>query len=89
MAFNDFNTTMKSKLPTNYPMLLPEIDLEQYSRDQVQGTLENATRNCGVNKAYKKGRRSFQVLEAADPNILKQRLPCFRRFIETLEKPLS
>ncbi|MFZ5819293.1 MAG: DUF4276 family protein [Chloroflexota bacterium] len=67
--------------------LLPEINLEQYDRHRVQGALEHATRNCG-NRAYKKGKRSFQVLEAANPNTLKERLPYFRRFIETLERLL-
>lgn len=65
--------------------LLPEADLEQYDRHRVQQALEHATRNCGRNKVYKKGRRSFQVLEAVSPDILKQRLPYFKRFVETLE----
>jgi hypothetical protein len=65
--------------------LLPETNLEQYDRHRVQDTLEHATLNCGEKKAYKKGRRSFQVLEALDPKTLKQRLPYFKRFIETLE----
>lgn len=67
--------------------LLPEQNLEQYDRHRVQDTLEHATRNCG-NRAYKKGKRSFQVLEVVNPNTLKQRLPYFKRFIETLEKLL-
>lgn len=66
--------------------LLPETNLEQYDRHRVQDALQHATRNCGNNKAYKKGKRSFQVLEAVNPNTLKQRLPYFKRFIETLEK---
>jgi hypothetical protein len=68
--------------------LLPEANLEQYDRRRVQDALERATHNCGKNKAYKKGKRSFQVLEAVNPNTLKQRLPYFKRFIETLEKLL-
>ena len=69
--------------------LLPEDNLEQYDRRVVQQHLEHATRNCGNNKAYKKGRRSFQALEAVNPNALKQRLPYFKRFIETLERLLN
>lgn len=65
--------------------LLPEVNLEQYGCHRVQEALEHATRNCGEKKAYKKGRRSFQVLEAVNPNVLKQRLPYFKRFIEALE----
>lgn len=68
--------------------LLPEADLEQYDRHRVQDALEHATYNCGKNKAYKKGKRSFQVLESVQPDTLKQRLPHFKRFIETLEKLL-
>lgn len=68
--------------------LLPENNLEQYGRHQVQEALEHATPDCGEKKAYKKGRRSFQVLEAVNPDTLKQRLPYFKRFIETLEKLL-
>lgn len=67
--------------------LLSETNLEQYERHHVQGVLEHATRNCG-NRAYKKGKRSFQVLETVDPNTLKEKLPYFRRFIETLERLL-
>lgn len=68
--------------------LLPEANLEQYDRQRVQDALQQATRNCGKNKAYKKGKRSFQVLEAVNPATLKQWLPYFRRFIETLERLL-
>jgi hypothetical protein len=68
--------------------LLPEASLEQYGCHQIQEALEHATRNCGEKRAYKKGKRSFQVLEAVNPNTLKQRLPYFRRFIETLERLL-
>jgi len=68
--------------------LLPEANLEQYDRHRVQDALERATHNCGKNKAYKKGKRSFRVLEAVNPNTLKQRLSHFKRFIETLEKLL-
>ena len=65
--------------------LLPEANLEQYDRQRVQQALEHATRSCGERKSYKKGRRSFQVLETLNPITLKQRLPHFKRFIETLE----
>jgi len=71
--------------PLQDSALLSEVNLEQYERHQVQQALEHATRNCD-RKAYKKGKRSFQVLEAVNPITLKQRLPYFRRFIETLEK---
>ena len=82
-ALRDF---FESKLQES--ALLPEADLEQYDRHRVQDVLEHATRNCGRKKAYKKGKRSFQVLEALNPDTLKQRLPHFKRFIETLEMHL-
>lgn len=76
-----------NELQTN--ALLPDINLEQYSRDRVQTVLEQATRNCGKNRTYKKGKRSFQILESLNPNTLKQHLPNFKRFIETLEMLLG
>lgn len=69
--------------------LLSEYDLEQYDRHDVQDALAHATRNCGKNRPYKKGERSFDVLETLNPNTLKQRLPHFKRFIETLEALLK
>ncbi|MBU0510178.1 MAG: DUF4276 family protein [Chloroflexi bacterium] len=68
--------------------LLPETGLEQYDRHRVQDTLENATRPCGSRRAYRKGRRSFQVLERLNPDTLRQYLPHFKHLIETLEKHL-
>jgi len=79
-ALKDF---FGSELQTS--ALLSITNLEQYDRHQVQDALEHATRNCGKDKTYKKGKRSFQVLEALHPDTLKQRLPYFKRFIETLD----
>ena len=67
--------------------LLPVDDLEQRSRSDVQLALENATRNCGPNKVYHKGRRSFQVLAELNPGTLMD-LPHFKRFIEALNSRL-
>ena len=67
--------------------LLPVDDLEQRSRSDVQPALENATRNCGADKAYRKGRRSFQVSAALSPSALMD-LPHFKRFIEALNSRL-
>lgn len=68
--------------------LLPERDLEQRTRHTVQDALERATRNCGQDRAYQKGRRSFQALAALSPATLAQYLPYFRRFIATLRRYL-
>lgn len=68
--------------------LLPVPDLEQYHRDTVQEALEHATRNCGRDRAYRKGRRSFQALAAVSPATLEH-LPYFRRFMATLARHLG
>ena len=67
--------------------LLPVDDLEQRSRSDVQLALENATRNCGPNKVYHKGRRSFQVLAELNPGTLMD-LPHFKLLIQALSSRL-
>lgn len=69
--------------------LLPIENLEQKSRHDVQQALENATRRCERDKAYRKGKRSFQVLAALTPDTLRSYLYFFKRFIESLETLLS
>lgn len=81
------NRVFGSSLQTS--ALLPETNLEVRPRDAVQDALEHATRGCGRGKAYSKGRRSFQVLAFLDPAALKQRLPYFRRLLETLDRFLE
>ena len=67
--------------------LLPVNDLEQRSRSDVQRALEKATHNCGPNKAYPKGRRSFQVLAELNPGTLMD-LPHFKLLIQALDSRL-
>ena len=69
--------------------LLPVTALEARPRDAVQDALVHATRGCGRDKAYSKGRRSFQVLAFLNPETLKQRLPHFQRLVETLDRLLE
>jgi hypothetical protein len=69
--------------------LLPQSDLEERPHDEVQDALEHATRNCGRDKAYAKGRRSFKVLAELDPQALRQYLPHFQQLIETLDRLLG
>jgi hypothetical protein len=69
--------------------LLPQYDLEERPRAEVQDALEHATRNCGRDKAYAKGCRSFQVLAELDPQALRQYLPHFQQLIETLDRLLG
>ena len=47
--------------------LLPVNDLEQRSKSLVQQALEKATHNCGPERAYSKGRKSFQILAELNP----------------------
>jgi len=68
--------------------LLAVQGLEQRDRHAVQEALEHATRNCGRDRAYTKGRRSFQVLAELSPATLGKHLPYFRRFIATLTRYL-
>jgi len=69
--------------------LLPENNLETRPRQAVLASLEDATRDCGKGKGYRKGRPSFQLLAQVAPSVLAERLPHFRRFVETLGKHLQ
>jgi hypothetical protein len=69
--------------------LLPLYNLEARTRDEVQDALHQATRTCGRDKTYEKGKRSFKILENLDPETLKKHLPHFRRFIATLDRHLK
>jgi hypothetical protein len=63
--------------------------LENRSKDDVQKGLEDATRDCGRDRQYAKGKRSFRVLAELDPEALKGQLPHFERFCGMLEKRLA
>lgn len=82
---NGLRTVFGAALAQN--ALLP-VDgrLEQRDRHEVQDALERATRNCGRDKAYRKGRRSFQVLEQLSPDVLDRHLLHFRRLKLTLRR---
>ncbi|MEK7831977.1 MAG: DUF4276 family protein [Acidobacteriota bacterium] len=69
--------------------LLPVLNLEARTRDEVQDKLVWATRNCGRDRSYAKGKRSFKVLEHLKPDTLQKHLPHFRRFVSTLERHLK
>ncbi|MCI0662160.1 MAG: DUF4276 family protein [Acidobacteria bacterium] len=65
--------------------LYPAQDLEARSRHEVQDRLHHATRNCGRDRVYAKGKKSFQIMGELNPETLKRHLPHFRRFITTLD----
>jgi hypothetical protein len=73
----------------NETALLSPNELEQCSRHDVQNALVQATRPCGRGLQYQKGKRSFRILANLDPATLRQRLPYFRRLVETLQTYLS
>ena len=68
--------------------LLPEEGLENRTKDDVQLSLTNATRDCGRDRCYTKGRRSFQVVGELNPTTLSKYLPHFRRLIDGLNQHL-
>lgn len=61
--------------------------LEDRTRQDVQVALEQATRNCGRERAYAKGKRSFQLLAEVKPEALDG-MPHFHAFIEALGRHL-
>jgi hypothetical protein len=68
---------------------LPVLEnLEARTRESVQDALVNATRDCGRDRGYVKGKRSFELLGRLDPAQLKTRLPHFVRLCEMLAAKL-
>lgn len=63
--------------------LFPANNLEERSRQELLAALKSATANCGKNKGYDKGKRSFQLLAELNPRALEN-LSYFCRFKETL-----
>jgi hypothetical protein len=66
--------------------LPPLHNLEERSREEIQGALERATRNC--TNAYTKGKRSFAVLAELNPAVLAAHLPSFARMKTILQAEL-
>ncbi len=65
---------------------LPSLNaLETRHRHELHANLEHATRNCS--NAYRKGKRSFEVLETLSAATLSQ-LPSFARLIRVLKSRL-
>ena len=60
--------------------------LEGKQRHAVQLALELATKDC--KNAYAKGKRSFEILEKLNPDVLKQHLPSFVRVDRILRMKL-
>ncbi len=68
---------------------LPALnDLETRSKETVQKALADATHDCGQDRGYRKGKRSFELLAELDPAELKKHLPHFVRLCKMLESRL-
>lgn len=66
---------------------LPSLaDMESRDRHAIQNAIKHATRNCS--NAYRKGKRSFNILGKLDPDILGRHLPSFVRMRRILREKL-
>ena len=66
---------------------LPSLfEMESRHRHDIQDALVHATRNC--KNAYKKGKRSFDVLGKLEPAELRKHLPSFVRCERVLKEKL-
>lgn len=68
--------------------LAPLNNLEERGKEDVQNALVNATHDCGHQRCYKKGKRSFELLGQLDPAELRKHLPHFVHLCEMLDARL-
>ncbi len=66
--------------------LPPLHELEHRNRHEVHQKLVTATKEC--TNAYKKGKRSFELLGYLNPEVLAQHLPSFNRLKQILDEKL-
>ena len=67
---------------------LPSLSaLERRNRQDIQEGLKHATRNCS--NAYRKGKRSFEILGKLKPEALESRLVAFQRAKRILNAKLQ
>ena len=64
--------------------LPPDVDLENRAKDDVQNALMQATRQCGRDREYSKGKRSFELLARLNPETLRKLLPHFTHLCDVL-----
>lgn len=70
----------------NENQLPPSTQLESRHRHTVQDALQNATSTCS--NAYRKGKRSYEILGKLKPVVLAALLPSFARTMAILEQKL-
>ena len=69
---------------------LPDLhDLEAVEKDIVQTALKDAASQCGKDKAYAKGKRSFELVGRLNPDELKKHLPHFVLLCDMLNVKLG
>ena len=68
------------------PALPPAVNIERRPRNEIQDGLSRATRTCS--NAYKKGKRSFEILGKLHPDALRD-LPSFTRMRRILQERLK
>lgn len=68
--------------------VLPSLNgIEKKTRQRIQNALIQATKSCG--KKYKKGKRSFELVQRLNPERLKTAdLPSFERMLNILNQKL-
>jgi hypothetical protein len=66
--------------------LIPLDGLESRSRHELLEALKSSTNDCGRNKGYEKGERSFQILAKLNTKLLEENLLYFKRFKDTLKR---
>lgn len=72
----------------NANALPPDTKLEIRSKDDILQALVSATRSCGNNRKYEKGKRSFELVGELDAQTLRNRLPHFNRLCTLIESKL-
>lgn len=70
----------------NENQLPPTDQLESRHRHSIQDALQNATSGCS--NAYRKGKRSYEVLAKLNTAVLAGLLPSFARAVDILEQKL-
>ena len=66
-----------------------QADIERTAKQDVFAGLESATSDCGQRRGYRKGRDSFEVLAALDPEKVAAASPHAKRLVEVLSAKLQ
>lgn len=65
---------------------LPQrVEIEEIAKDEIYRSLDNASAHCKVKASYGKGKHSFLILKAVDPEKVAASSPWAARFLRSLE----